>query len=220
MSTRPLTVYSHPSSYVTLPRIWRSDIYQTRLESLAPARAVRATFSYNEDYATKRQATVEVINPDALVPLGDWLLAELEIVDDTGTLAVIPLGHYLVIEPDITMDNHGRRGTVDCRDLTWLLQQMTIAEQYVVPVGTDHGAAARTIALQQGIPPQLVNIPDSGTVTDADIISQDGDDWLSIMTRVLAGGTMYQPWIARDNRLTSRKVRDVQGAAPDASYRS
>ena len=62
----------------TIPRVWRSDIYQTRLEDLAPARALRGTFSYNEDYVTKRQASIEVSNPDALEPLGDWILAELE----------------------------------------------------------------------------------------------------------------------------------------------
>jgi hypothetical protein len=65
----------------------------------------------------------------------------------------------------------------------------------------------------------MINIPDSNTTLSADLQSAPGDSWLDLMTTLLAGGAMYQPWIANDYRLTSRKAIDVQTAAPNASYR-
>lgn len=210
----------HPSTYLSIPRIYRSDIHRTILEDITPARAMQASFTMNTDFDTKRQATIEVWNPDELTPLGDWIVAELDIVDDSGTIATVPLGHYLVIEPDITGDNFGRRGTLELRDLSWILRQSTIDQPYTIPAGVDHGAAARNIALLQGIPSSMINIPNSNTVTPAPVVPHEGDSWLDLMIDVLAGGAMYQPWMANDMRLTSYKVRDISNAPPDAVYKT
>jgi hypothetical protein len=208
------------TSFATIPRVWRSDMYQTKIEEISPAKAMKMTASYREDFETKRQATVDVRNPDALDDLHDFVILELAQWDNFGNETVFKLGHYVVMGRDVTMDNHGRSGTIQLRDLTWFLQQSNIAEQYKVLAGTDFGAAVRTIAIQQGIPANLINIPDAGIVTPVDIISLENDNWLKFMNDLLAGGMMIDLWIAQDLRLTSKKIFDPRTAVADATYRS
>lgn len=207
------------TSFTSVPRIWRSDIYRTKLEDITPSRATSATAEYNDDYDTKRRATVTVRNPDALRDLQDWFILETTVTDQRGVQVTYPLGHYLVTGRDVRHDNHGRQGTITGEDITWLLSQATVNVNYTVPVGTDTGAAARQIILERGVPAALVDIPDSGVLTTNEVTGQHGDRWWKLVTDLLAGGAMYQPFVGMDYRIRSMKVVDITTAQPTVSYR-
>src|SRR5690606_7914343 len=150
-----------PVSWSGRPRIYRADITGTRLDDLTPPKATQVVAGYNDDTATKRSATFEVMYPDELRDLEDFVVVDLELTRDDGWSGVLPLGHYAVFGRSVTMDNTTRRGSLKGYDLTWLLHQATAPGSYVVSKGEDPGAAARTILQQQGIPASLINIPDA-----------------------------------------------------------
>lgn len=204
--------------FLATPRVWRSNLAGTRLTPLQLARPTRVVASYNEDYATKRQATIALVAPDQLKRLHDYVVIELEITTPGGELVTIPLGHYLVIGHDITTGSATRTGTVHLRDLTYLLHLEGFTEPITVPAGTDTGAGARMVLEAQGVPARQLNIPDSGVLTAQDWTPLPGERVLAFVTDLLAAGAMYQPWAAMDGRLTSMRMRDIASAAPDSKY--
>lgn len=213
-----VTTSRQASSYTARPRIWRSDIFLTKKEEIDTGRILSGTFSYNEDFDTKRQATIRVRIPETIKVLSDWIIAEIDIRDDVGNAFTVALGHFVAIEQDIEQTSTGRTSSIEFRDLTWIMRQSTITTPIVALAGTDHGAAARQIISDFGIPVPLINIPDSGTIISADILPDEKDDLLSFATRVLSGGGMYQPWVAQDYRVTSSKAVDVSTSPADIIF--
>lgn len=197
------------ASWSALPRIYRADITGTRIDDITPARARSVSASYNEDFETKRQASFDVVYPDELRDLEDFVAVDLDITRDDGLEMTLQLGNYIVMGRSVTMTNTMRQGVLNGRDLTWLLRQATIPGLYVVSTAVDPGAAARDILFDFGIPSELINIPDAGVTLTRDLPSKPGEDWLSFLTDLLAAGAMYQPWVASDHRITSRRVIDI-----------
>ena len=205
------------ADFLAYPRVYRSDIYQTVLEDLTPSKLSRAVMTYNDDYATKRTAEFEVLWPDEVRDL-DFILIDIDLVDAWGTVETIAGGHYVVTGRDTTMTDTTRIGTLQGHDLTWFLAQETLRAVQETPAGEDPGAAVRDILLGLGIPEALIDVPDAGVPLVSKIRALPGDTWLAYTTRLLEAGNMYQLWVNRARRITSRRLVDIATAPADARY--
>jgi len=200
------------------PRIWKSDIYQTKIEPLTPALPIRGSMTFNDDFEHKRQFTMELANPDALKPLEDFVVPELYLSDGHGNELIIPLGHFLVTPPTISMTPALRRGTIEGKDLTYLLARTALNGPYLAAAGTDTGQRARETLIQFGIPARLIDIPDSGAYLTKDLKWEAGDSVLTATNDLLLAGAQYHVWTTGKGIITSRKYDDARGQTPATTY--
>ncbi len=220
--------YAPPSVYIrheqpsgrfyVEPRIWKSDIYQTKLEPLSPALPIRGAMTFNDDFEHKRQFTMEIANPDSLKPLDDFIVPELYMSDGHGNEWTIPLGHFLVTPPTITMTPALRRGTIEGKDLTYLLSRSALNGPYIVAAGSDTGEAARETLVRFGIPARLVDIPNSNAYLPKDLKWEAGDSVLTATNDLLLAGAQYHVWTTGRGILTSRKYDDASQQTPATTY--
>lgn len=209
-----------PASWVAIPRLYLADIEARKLDTLYPSKAEAATAAYNDDWETKRQGTVEVRYPDNLIRMRNYVIVELEMVRDDGLVTTVPLIHGVVIGHDLTTSNVARTGTVHLRDLTWILAESSLVEQTTAPAGVDPGLFVRDLLIQYGVPSSRVNIPAAGVLLTTPVVSKPDERVLTFATDVLAAGAMYQPWLAADFRITSKKMLDITTAPANGSYHS
>jgi len=206
--------------FTAIPAIWLSDASRHRKAPLVPAYPYRATVTFNEDRLYKRDMRVEVVNPDTIEPLVDYLLAELFITDADGRQATLPLGHFLVTERDITTTKTMRTGVLQAQEGTRALGDAVMPVWVRMLAGSDPGATARQWLGIYGIPPDMIDIPNAGMVTTSELRWDAGETWLTVLNDILSAGNMYHVWCTGDGRFRSRKYEDIAQATPVAHYGS
>jgi hypothetical protein len=211
---------AQPSTFTIRPRLWRSDLVRTRIELLPLALPQRLNVEFNDDMQHKRSASVDMVDPHVLDPLADFFIPEWIMTSADGTETVIPLGHFVVMPARVSTYPSMQQGSVEGKDVTYLLHRAAVLTRYTVPTGSNPGAAARQVALDFGLPAEMVNIPDSTKVLTKDMVWEPGEDRLTIINDLLGAGLMNNCFTDANGVLQTRKSEDLATAAPDATYSS
>lgn len=175
-------------------QLWRADRYGRRIEQVASDVPVQGTIEYNQDVQIKRKLTMEVSNPHRLRPWRDWIIPVFTLADGSGYVETRPKGHYLVTPPS-TEHWPGRfAGSFEARDVCILLAQWAFAGPSAIPAGANAGAAAREIALQAGVAPAQMNLPDTSFALAEDYQIDPGDSALFHINELYNRASWYTVW--------------------------
>lgn len=209
--------YTQPGDYgisTELYRVHRTGDIISRVdpESIGPI-----TITCNEDIATKRVASIATDNPDTYRPFVDHLMPYLTITDPEGNSISGPQGLYMVMPSNSTTNSDGRTGTVECRDLSQLFV-MDASPGYMIPAGTDRGAAMRTWIADKGLGVDQVQIPNFGVIQPEDRVWEPGTFLQDAMAEASTGSNFYTPWFDNRGRLVTGPYRPLTSVAPSWIY--
>lgn len=206
-------------AYAVSTTLWRADRSGQRLERLPLDIPVQGTITFNEDTAPTRTFSLDVNHPSRLVPFQDYLIPETTLADAAGNTITRTLGHFIVTPPQERLTAARHSGTLEGRDLTWLLIKDTVPEGTVIPAGTDTGLAAREIA-RSVLDAHQVAIPDTGVLLSSDYEPEVRASRYAVMTELLATGARphYRPWGDGDGIVRSAPYRDPQTAQAVRRY--
>lgn len=204
-------------AYATTTRIYLADRDGRKLEELPLDMPVTGSVDYSQDTAISRSLSLEVNNPHLLTPFGDYLIPEVTLSDAAGNVTRRELGHFIVTPPRTHLSAVRYSGTLEAKDLTWLLVNDTYSGDEVIPAGTDTGEAAREIA-QAAMANAQVNIPNTGIALATEFQINAGDSRMDVMTDVLKVANWYRPWMTSNGVLVSAREIDLLTAAASRRY--
>lgn len=204
-------------NYFAQGRLWRADMQGNKLDLLQPSRSQRATVSFNIDMRAKRQLTVDVENPGAILPLGDFLMPELIIRSEQGE-KVYPLGHFVALPPNTTLTSASYQGTLQGRDVTYMMDRAGLPEGYVVEKGENPSHAARRLAAEWGMPWNRIRIPDTGRALEYTMEWEPGESVLTVINDLCTAARLLNPWTDGLGNLTTREELDLCGCHVDGYY--
>lgn len=200
------------------PRVWRSDLYRTKLEPLQLTRPTDGEVTFNNDMEFKRQARFGVIRPEGLAMLGDFLAPELVLTDADGTEVVIPLGNFVVVDISATTGSAVTTGAVTGRDITYLLARSTLPEEVVAPAGTNPAAMARQIIAEWGVPNDMILIPPSTLTLSSEMRWPPGESRLTVANDLLSAANMLHCWTDGLGRITTDYQMSLDEKQPVAVF--
>ena len=204
-------------AYTTETVIWLANRAGRKIVRLPVTVPVQGTVDYNEDREIKRALSLEINDPTRLTPFVDYLIPETTITDAAGNRMTRAWGHYIATPPKETLTSARYAGTVEGKDITWILSVDEVPGETVIPVGTDTGAAARELALA-AMDFTRVAIPDTGVLLTSDYEPDPGTSRLQAMTALLNMANWYAPWMTGDGIVTTAPWQDLATAAPNRRY--
>lgn len=213
----PFIPYTQPGDYRIQTDLYRVHRTGELIEKVDPESIGPMTITCNENIATKRTATIVTDNPEAYRPFLDHLMPFLTIVDPEGNSVSGPQGLYMVMPSNSTTASDGRSGSIECRDLTQLFA-MDSSSGYMIPAGTDRGAAIRTWVSDYGLSIDQVQIPDFGVIQPEDRVWEAGTFLQEAMSEAASGSNWYAPWFDNRGQLVTAVYKPLTDVAPTWVY--
>jgi hypothetical protein len=197
------------------PKLYRATIDGERREDIsAIVRSGKVT--YDQDRETQMSFACVVSDPSAVEPYQDFLAPELTLTYPDGHVVTEPLGLYAVAPPRRDASPQQTKGTLDGRDLGWILSSATVASPYTIAAGSNCMDAVAALIASVGI--TRYSLPATAHVFDADTTWPPGTRKLRIASDILGGIGMYVLYMRRDGWLTTMPRRTLIEAEPAVRY--
>jgi hypothetical protein len=125
------------SGGVVSKALYRTDIAGERLEDISDA-FVSGSVRYREQNGSGQMTfTMELIGPEIVTPLSDFVSPFVTYALDDGTTADYRLGVFVVGQPDATITQRTARLTYVCEDLTAVVRDSVVDAPYKIASGTN-----------------------------------------------------------------------------------
>lgn len=192
-------------------RLMRTDMSRSFHEPLELAWPYDIEVVCNTSADHTLMASINVVNPDAIRALIDYVELEITIRDIRGKTQVIPMGHYLCDVPERSFDGLKLSGRVIGYGGTLALAQSTMGSDYTL-VNEDPAVAMVDVIAGAGIPRDMIDIPPSGIIVTEPVTWYSGDLRQKIVNDMADMIAYYAPWPRTDGVISSIPYLDYATA--------
>ena len=196
------------------PRLYRATITGEIREDISSI-VTSGKVTYDQDRDIQMSFSSLVRDPSAIEGYQDFLAPYLTLTYSDGYSITEPLGLYVAVPPKRDAMPQFTRGTIDGRDLTWLLASDTVDGPYTITAGTNRVEAVRAILDGMGL---RHSIPDTALTFAGDETWAPGTRKLRLVNDVLLGTNMYAIYMRRDGWLTSMAGQRLSSVEPAVRY--
>lgn len=196
--------------------LYRTDIAGERLEDISEA-FVGGSVRYREQNGAGQMTfTMDLIGPQVVDDLGDFVSPFVTYAFDDGTEATYRLGVYVVAQPDAELTQTTARLTYPCEDLMSVVRDSAVDTVYKIPTGTNIGTAIADVIEDAGI--VKYRLPRTTRTTGYNRANPRHTGNLDIANNLTAAARWFPMAMALDGALTTAVSRRLTQTQPIASF--
>jgi hypothetical protein len=201
---------------VITKNLYRCTIDGVRVEDITDS-FIGGSVRYQErDGVGNLVFTMELIGPEVVTPLADFVSPFVTYTFDDGTTSTHRLGVYVVGQPDAVLTQTTARTTYPCEDLTAVARDAVFTGVYKVASGTNIATAIQGILEQCG----LVNIrlPRTTKTTGYKRAFPIGTTNLDAANSLCDAARWWKLGMALDGAITTQPSRLLSQSQPVRTY--